>query len=191
MQWSISVALGVVLACTVPASGQTDYGGRPPACAFAIAPGRVSPEIIAATPVKERALVMAQPDSPLAIVRLDLSGVALRVAGGWFNTRGRHAIDVKNVSDQTITDARVMVRVGTGPASGTGTGFKMDGPLHPGEETRIEWASGPGSGASGTDALVSVVALVELVRTAACTYKPSQAWPAPGDSGPSELPAPR
>lgn len=108
--------LGAVLACAVLASGGTSFANRSSACTFNISPEAASPEIVAADPVKERARVMVQPDSPLAILRVDLIGMTPSVAGGSFVTGGRYAMDVKNVSDQVLTSAQVQVQVGTGPA---------------------------------------------------------------------------
>lgn len=185
MEIPTRIEVGALMVCAVMASGGAGFADSPSGCTFQIAPRTPSPEILAAPFMKERAMVMAQPDSPLAILSVDLTGLTLNVSGGSFDRSGQHAMDVKNVSDQVLTDAEVRVHVGSGPASGVGSGFKVGRPLHPGEQTRIEWKSGDGRGYSGTDDAVSVVAMVDLVKSAGCTYKPSQAWPTrPGTLSP-------
>jgi hypothetical protein len=83
----------------------------------------------------------------------------------------------RNVSNEVVSIARVMVHVGFGFQNGVGSGSHGRRPLQPGEETRIEWKPGPGRGRSPLmNADVSIVAFVDEVRTASCTYRPSQAW---------------
>ena len=121
---------------------------------------------------------MAQPDAPIAIVRVDLSGLKLMGGAGFFESRGHHVVEVKNVSDQVITQAEVMVRVGFDGESGVGSGHGLKAPLKPGEQARVEWTSGTGRGTHPTSDEATIVILVSSVKTASCLYKPSQAWPA-------------
>jgi hypothetical protein len=146
-------------------------------CTFDISPAVTAPEIVGDNEAARRASVMAQPDSPLRILRVDLSGVDVKAGPGWFTRHGRHVLDVQNVSGQMIVEARVRVHVGFSSKGGVGSGHKLGRSLKPGEHARIEWSGGPGRGSIGSDAEVSVVALVEEVETADCTYRPSQAWP--------------
>ena len=147
---------------------------------FNLPADRPAPEIVGAPDAIARARVMTQPDSPLAIVRLDLSGINLVAGPGSFERTGRHAVDVRNVSNQVLTDAEVMVHVvigETGGGSGVGSGRKTGRPLRSGEQIRIEWTPGTGRGSNATTDEVSIVAVVRQVRMAGCSYVPSQAWP--------------
>ena len=162
--------------CAVMASGPA-VADRTAGCSFAISPETGSPQVVGGNVAASRASIMAQPDSPLAILKADLSGVELTTSAGWYSRTGRHVLDVKNVSDKVITDAEVMVRVAFGPNSGGGSGTKLGRPLQPGELARIEWKSGAGRGTDGTGREVFVIALVEEVQMAGCTYMPSQTWP--------------
>jgi hypothetical protein len=93
---------------------------------------------------------------------------------------GEQAVVLRNVSDQFITGATVMLRAGFGPKSGAGSGQRA-GRLAPGEQTRIAWKSGRSRGTSGSgSAGASIVAIVEEVTTDSCTYRPSQSWPTRG-----------
>lgn len=168
--------LAPVIAIAVSAAS-TGVAHRTSACTFVISAQNGEPEIAGDNEAARRAWVMTQPDSPLAILRVDLSDVALYAGDGYYSRSGRHVVDVKNISDKVITEAQVMVRVAFSVASGGGSGMKLGRPLQPGEQARIEWKSGSGRGSHGTEREVSVVALVREVQTAACTYRPSQAWP--------------
>ena len=155
--------------------GGSDH--RTSTCAFTISHAGAPAQVLGSNEATSRASVMTQRDSPLAIVAADLSGVALTAGSGSFERSGRHVLDVKNVSDKVITKARVTVMVGFGPGSGVGSGFKLQRPLAPGEQTRLEWKSGLGRGSEATSEGVSVVALVEEVQISGCLYRPSQTWP--------------
>jgi hypothetical protein len=127
-------------------------------------------------------MIMVQPDSPLPILRVDLSGPVLSTAAGSFERSGQHVVDVKNVSDRVLTDAEVSVHVGSSYASGISSGVKLGRSLRPGERTRLSWKSGAGRGQGETDDPVSVTVMVGVVKSAGCTYKPSQSWPMPADT---------
>ncbi len=170
--------VAAVIVCTVAVSGVRVGADSTSPCTFNLSADRPAPEIVGAPDVIARARVMTQPDSPLAIVRVDLSGVNLVAGPGSFEESGRYAVDVKNVSGQVLTDAQVSVHVVFGHGgSGVGSGFKVGRPVRPAEQARIEWKSGPGRGTHGTTEEVSVVAMVGWVTSAACKYMPSQAWP--------------
>jgi hypothetical protein len=153
-------------------------------CAFTIARAAEPPQITGAPEVVSRTSVMHQPDSPLAIVAVDLSGMQLAAAPGTYIRSGREAVVVRNVSDRILTDVRVRVFVGFGPDSGGGHGSQVEQPLRPGEQVRLEWSSnGQGNHPSASDDVV-VVASVQEVTTEGCVYRPSQSWPTPGMRAP-------
>jgi hypothetical protein len=81
------------------------------------------PEIVGEAPILSRASVMVQPDSPLAIVRLDLSRMQLSAGRGWYTTGGQYTVDVKDLSDRILIDARISVRASF--VSGTGGGSDL------------------------------------------------------------------
>lgn len=171
------VAMSLAVAAGAVNARQTATGDLASGCTFAISPAANTPRVVGENEAARRAWVMAQPDSPLRILRVDLSGLDVNAGPGWFTRSGRHVMDVQNVSDKAIVGAQVMVKVGFSPGSGIGHGHKLERPLGPGEVARIEFTSGNGRGSQSTDREVSVVALVQEVETADCTYRPSEAWP--------------
>jgi hypothetical protein len=167
-------AVGIPSGTTLP---ETDT-----VCTFSVSEKHPAADIVGAPDVVARTRVMTQPDSPLSIVRVDLSGYSLAAGPDWFEESGRVAFDVKNVSGEALADAVVWLRNtfdATGGGSGVGTGHKVKRALRPGEHTRVEWRSGPGRGAHPGAGEVAIVALVESVTAADCVYRPSQRWPVP------------
>ncbi len=84
MRWFLIVGQAALL--TVPMSTAAGLAGQPPSCTFSIPAEPALPEIVGAPDVKERTWVMAQPDSPLAILRVDLSDTTLNDSGDAFET---------------------------------------------------------------------------------------------------------
>ena len=146
-------------------------------CRFSISHAAEPAAIIGVADATVPAFIMRQPDSPLAIMAADLSGVSMTAAPGAFTRSGRHVVDVKNVSTSVITQARILVKTGVSSGSGVGSGAKLSRPLQPGEQTRIEWRSGNGRGSDRAGREVFVMVLIEEVQTPGCTFKPSQSWP--------------
>jgi hypothetical protein len=146
-------------------------------CTFTISRDAEPPQITGAPEVVSRTSVMHQPDSPLAIVAVDLSEMQLATPPGTYTRSGREALVVKNVSDRILTNARVRVFTGFGRRSGGGHGSRLKQPLRPAEQVPLEWSSkGQGNHPSTSDDVV-VVASVEEVTTEGCVYRPSQSWP--------------
>ena len=168
----IAVWWSVIAACAAPP--QQGSG-----CRYSLVQAHPVAEVAGKSEAAARASVAVQPDSPLAIVRVDLSDVALTAGAGSFTRSGRHIVDVRNVSDTVITGARVWVMVGFDPRSGVGSGARLRRSLQPGEQARLEWRSGSGRGTDGAGRDVSVVALVHEVHIGGCTYRPASAWSIP------------
>jgi hypothetical protein len=160
----------------------------PPGCEFSVPRSRPVTEIVGAPELAARVHVMAQSDSPLAIVRVDLTGVKLATGPGWYEESGTYGMDVRNISNRAVTDAAVTVLIRYGNAgivaneSGSGAGMAARRPIAAGEQLSLTIKSGPGWGTVRTDAEAMFVALVDWIKTPTCTYKPSQTWlraPAP------------
>jgi hypothetical protein len=166
-----TLMLAAIVTAAVVGRAEPDDG-----CTFTLS-GESPPELITGSGTAGRAWIMAQPDSPLAIRRVDLTGLKVIGVTGSFTRSGRHVVEVKNVSDAVITDARVSVYVGFSPGSGIASGTRVGRALQPGEHIVLDWKSGSGRGSVGADDETSVVARVTEVTTPGCTYRPSQSWP--------------
>jgi hypothetical protein len=165
--------LMVGLALTAAGTGAGTDPVRP--CSFQLSTAPPA-QIVAPEDIAQRAWVMLQPDSPIAVVRVDLGGLRLNGGPSSFQRSGHYVVDVTNVSDQIITEAEVMIHVGFGQGSGVGAGHKVPS-LNPGEQVRVEWKAGTGRGTTPMDAEPVIVTLVSSAKTRTCTYKPSQSWP--------------
>src|SRR5688572_6862019 len=106
------MALVAALIIVLPQSG---IGGP---CGFAVSTEPQTAQIGGSPEMTTRTSVMRQPDSPLAILAVDLSSMQVTAAPGWFSRSGRAAVVVKNVSDRTLNAARVAVFTGFGSHSG-------------------------------------------------------------------------
>jgi hypothetical protein len=169
----------ILLATMTAGAGRAEPNG----CTFRVSPESSPPDLMTGPDTTARAWIMAQADSPLAIRRADLTGLNVNGVTGSFTRSGRHVVEVKNVSDAVITDARVSVHVGFSMQSGIASGSRISRPLQPGDRAVLDWKSASGRGSIGADDDVSIVVLVTEVTTPGCTYRPSQSWPsraAPG-----------
>ena len=101
------------------------------------------------------------------------------MTAGAFHWRPKAALEIRNVSDQPVTDVRLTVFAGAGPHSGVGDGSRTAGPLAPGETAVVRLGGGSGSGGAPGDEL-AIDLVVESVRVGACEYRPSQSVPIAG-----------
>jgi hypothetical protein len=90
------LALVVALILVLPESG---VGGP---CDFVLSTEPQTVQIVGSPEVTMRTSIMRQPDSPLAILAVDLSSMQLTAAPGTFSRSGRAAVVVKNVSDRIL-----------------------------------------------------------------------------------------
>jgi hypothetical protein len=144
-------------------------------CTFNVPASRPAPEIVGPSDLTQRVRVMTQPDSPIAIVRLDVTEVNLATGPGWFEKSGSYTIDIRNISTEMLTDASVILhfRIGEG---GAGSGRHARRPIRPGEQLRLDGKMGAGRGTGHSDREATITAVVDWVTTAGCKFKPSQTW---------------
>jgi hypothetical protein len=145
-------------------------------CGFTLSRQRVEPAIVGPPELVSRAHVLAQPDSPVVILSLDLSGITVNLAGPSHNREGQFRVQVQNVSDQAVKTANVMLRYWSGTGGG-GHGPAFKEPLEPGE---VRWLTGGGRGNSvrpghDMESSLELRAVVESVELADCIYRPAQA----------------
>ena len=95
-------------------------------CTFAIAPPISAAVVAGDNDAARRASVMAQPDSPLRILGVDLSGLVLDAGYGSFTRHGRHVMDVQNVSDEVISEARCLPRPDSARQTISGAAVRLD-----------------------------------------------------------------
>jgi len=169
------IGLVVLLLCGVSGT-QESLAPTVEPCSFKMSPEQIRPQILAPPDVMDRIVVIPQPDSPLAILRADLTNMRLAIWPGSSDEQpAAYTLDVKNVGDQPILAADVSVFIGRF-GSGHGSGGKLGRPLAPGQQTRIAWRTGGGHGTGPASDEPAVTVFVEHIKTAPCDYRPSQRW---------------
>jgi len=151
----------------------------PEACAFTVAADGRAPEIVGPPEIVARARVVAQPDSPLVIRRVDLSDFVLLIGGSGVDYEGFYTMDVQNVSNRVIEDIRAGMSLWDEHRGAT-SGPRLKAPLAPGETVRLRTGGGRGGsvhpGESREDT-VRLLFVVESVQLPGCFLKPAQAIP--------------
>lgn len=172
------MATGLFLSAALLVATQSPAGpiSDQTACAFDVMQRVRQPEVIGSPELRSRTRVLQQPDSPLAIVRVDLSDLRLNLLGSTQEHEGRFSIQVQNVSSRTINRATTMLRYWSGRGGG-GSGPAWKQPLAPGA---VVWltAGSRGSGVRPGEEMerdLELRVVVESVEFEGCLYKPAQA----------------
>ena len=115
--------------------------------------------------------VVDQPDSPLAITTLDLSGLALRASLSQYTLEGTINVELMNISDTPVS------RVELSRAAGWRDGFSsarysFGGVLAPGER-RVYTLSGRSRGGTGFPGELTVVVGIEAAWIDDCRHEPA------------------
>src|SRR2546425_1178289 len=119
-------------------------------CQFAIVPEARAPQIRGPSDITSRAIVMHQPDSPVAVVGVDLTGMNLVAGSGFYEVSGRYSVTIKNISDRALQHVQVRVSIGSRMGA-VGGGVGSPRPLEPGATAHINFRSGRGGGTGPHD----------------------------------------
>lgn len=163
------------LALTVPS--KLHQPDRLESCHFTVSGETTKPVITGSDDITPLVYVVEQPDSPVEIVSVDLTGYVLSVDHARFTFRDCSTIKVRNRSDQPVNGLEVMDLISS-HGFGVGPGFSsLHGPhIAPGQETEIKLCGGGGTGdAPGNH--VRIFAFVEKVGINNCVYLPSKRIP--------------
>jgi hypothetical protein len=143
-------------------------------CRFSITPLAAPIDIVGPSTIASRTHVLIQPDSPVAITRVDLNQLLITADANTFQRSGVLALELTNLSDEAVTT----VIVGFTTTANSPVADNMltsTSSLAPHNGLRIEGnvgqASGPAPGGH-----FAMMLWVDAVQKAGCVYKPSQAW---------------
>jgi hypothetical protein len=173
-QTVIGLIIGAVLAGMAPSvEAQEPVSG----CGFVLAASAIPVTPAGPEEVTSRVRIIAQPDSPVAVTKVDFTGSKLDVVPGFFQWQPTYTLEVINRSNKPISNLLASVYVHSSTLSGVGDGGRWDQMLAPGARAELKVRGGRGHGGfRGED--VSVDVLIESVTFDGCTYRPSQALPA-------------
>lgn len=148
---------------------QEQHGSEP--CGFAVQGEPAHPTVTGPEDILPLAYVIEQPDSPIEVVSVDLTGMWLSVANEQHTERNCATYKVRNRSDRPVQafDVQLSVSVFSG---GGGFGAHRSSPLAPGQAVEIKSCGGGGrGGAPGNH--VRLLVSVQSVDFGDCFYRPS------------------
>ena len=144
----------------------------PDACKFTVKGEPTHPTIIGPDDIVPLVYVVEQPDSPIEIESIDLTGTWVNVANGelWHKDCARYT--VRNRSDRAINGT--WLELGINGFGGSGAfGPRKGSPLEPGGTLKIEGCKTGGHTGGVSGDRTRLLVLVTSVEFAGCTYKPS------------------
>lgn len=142
------------------------------ACGFAVEGESVEPTIQGPDELVPLVHVVEQPDSPLEVVSVDLTGMWLSIANEQSTERFCGKYHVRNRSDRTIQEFQITLMRSTIGGAGAGFGTLSRSALPPGQAVDLESCGGGGNG-SAKDNYVRLLVYVDRVDFEDCHYKPS------------------
>lgn len=142
------------------------------ACGFNVQGEPTRPTVTGPHDIVPLVYVVEQPDSPIEIVSMDLSGMWLSVANERHTENHCAAYKARNRSDRVVQRFRIELLVGSGSGYGEGSSSS----LAPGQTIEIKSCNGGGSGGAPGNH-VMLLTSVSLVDFGDCLYRPSQRIP--------------
>jgi len=116
--------------------------------------------------------IVEQPDSPIEVVSVDLTGMWLSVSHGRVTERDCAKYRIRNRSDRTVQEFEIMLMLSTIAGAGGGMGTSSRSALTPGQAVEVESCDVRGNG-SAKDDYVRLLVYVDKVDFEDCHYKPS------------------
>jgi len=117
--------------------------------------------------------VVDQPDSPIEVVSVDLTGMWLSISHERTTEHFCEKYRVRNRSDRTVQGFEVMLMLATSGGAGGGSGTLGSSPLLPGQAVDVESCGISGGAGSAENNYVRLLVYVEKVDFEDCHYKPS------------------
>ena len=167
--------LASTLALALPKQSQPLPPPDPSACAFTIHGDPARATIKGPDDIVPLVYVVEQPDSPIEITAVDLTGMSLYVANNEFTIKSCEKYTVRNRSDRIVEDVLVQLAINHVPG-GHLMGRVLKSPLTPGQSTEMAFCNGGGRGGA-RDNRVRVLVSVSEVRFSGCVYSPSTRIP--------------
>jgi hypothetical protein len=144
-------------------------------CAFRVLSGLPRSSLIGSPDLVRRVRVLPQPDSPIAVLSVDVSQLRLNAAGYSYDYDGKFGVRIRNVSDWVIKSATVSLLFWS-ENDGGGRHIALNHALAPGDAA---WLAGGGNGYGwrlGHDIEnLELRIAVESVEMDGCSYRPAQA----------------
>jgi hypothetical protein len=141
-------------------------------CSFTVRGEPAQPTVTGPDDIVPLVYVVEQPDSPVEVVSVDLTGMWLSVSHEQHAERDCAKYRIRNRSDRTVQDFEIMLMLSTVAGAGGGSGTGRSSPLSPGQTVDVESCGIRGNG-SAKDDYVRLLVYVDKVDFEDCHYKPS------------------
>ena len=141
-------------------------------CRFAVQGEPAQPTVKGPDDIVPLVYVVEQPDSPIEVVSVDLTGMWLSVSREQHTEQDCAKYRIRNRSDRTVREFEVMLMLSTIAGAGGGSGTVSHSPLPPGQAVDVESCGTRGNG-SAKDDYVRLLVYVDKVDFEDCHYKPS------------------
>ena len=147
----------------------------PNVCAFTVHGDPAQPAITGPDNIVPLVYAVEQPDSPLEITAVDLSGMWLAIGNEQHQENSCGTYTVRNRSDRAVHSFDIELSVYTSYGAGGGGGGNSS-PLAPGQSVTIRACNGGGRGGAPGNR-VRLVLSIPLVDFGTCLYQPSLRLP--------------
>ena len=140
-------------------------------CGFTVQGEPAHPTVTGPDDILPLVYVVEQPDSPIEVISVDLSGMWLSVANEQHTERNCATYKIRNRSDRPVQDFDVELSVSVFHGGG-GFGTHPSSPLAPGQTVEIKSCGGGGRGGAPENH-VRLLVSVQSVNFGECFYRPS------------------
>lgn len=173
MNLVILVLLLLVMSFSVGLARKTQQ--KSTSCGFAVQGESVEPTIKGPDELVPLVYFVEQPDSPIEVVSVDLTGMRLSISDEQVSEQFCAKYRVRNRSDRTIQEFRISFMLSTNSlSSGGGTSEPFSSsPLSPGQAVDVQSCGGGVEGRSAKINDVHLLIYVDKVDFEDCHYKPS------------------
>ena len=166
---ALLVFLLLVVSFGIGLARQTQQGSN--SCGFAVEGEPAHSTVTGPDDIVPLVYVVEQPDSPIEVVSVDLSGMWLTVADEQTTEKYCAKYQIRNRSDRTVQKSGVTLMLSTAGGSSGGWGVTSSS-LAPGQTVEVKSCNGGGHG-SAKDNYVRLLVYVNSVDFGECFYRPS------------------
>ena len=167
---TFSVLLVLVVSFGLGLARQPQHSSN--SCGFAVQGEPAQPTVKGPDDIVPLVYVVEQPDSPIEVVSVDLTGTWLSVSREQHTEQYCAKYRIRNRSDRTIQEFEMMLMLSTIAGAGGGSGTVSSSPLSPGQAVDVESCGVRGNGSAKVD-YVRLLVYVDKVDFEDCHYKPS------------------
>jgi hypothetical protein len=141
-------------------------------CGFVVQGEPAQPTVKGPDDIVPLVYVVEQPDSPINVVSVDLTGTWLSVSREQHTEQYCANYRIRNRSDRTVQKLEIMLMLSTIGGAGGGSGTVSPSPLAPEQAVDVESCGVRGNGSSKDD-YIRLLVYVDNVDFEDCHYKPS------------------